>query len=266
MNRLILCADDFAFSTDDSRVITELLQSGKLNATSCMTLRTNWAADSAMLRDVPDSAQIGLHLTLTEEAPIHPNGFTQDGVMPGIDPLTRLATRGRLAPAEIAQEVEAQFDRFEEGMGRPPAFIDGHQHSHALPGVRPIVLAIARRRAPDAWLRSCEDRLGALLGRPWRGKAIGSAWHSRGFARAAAVVGLRCNQGFAGHYGFDGRFAEALPRFLDHAGPRHLVMCHPGAGTRPGDAIAAARRDEADVLRNISVSDMAARRGLAFAA
>ncbi|WP_454279704.1 ChbG/HpnK family deacetylase [Sphingomonas sp. Marseille-Q8236] len=266
MNRLILCADDFAFSTADSLVIAELLKAGKLNATSCMTLRPNWAEDSAMLRDLPDTAQIGLHLTLTEEAPIHPNGFTRDGVMPGIDPLTRLAARGRLDPGEIAREVEAQFDRFESAMGRPPAFVDGHQHSHALPGIRPIVLAITRRRAPDAWLRTCEDKIAALLGRPWRGKAIGSAFHSRGLRRDAEAAGLRCNDGFAGHYGFDGRFAQALPSFLDRAGRFHLVMCHPGAGTRPGDAIAAARRDEADVLRGVSVSDMAAQRGLAFAA
>ncbi|WP_294203284.1 ChbG/HpnK family deacetylase [uncultured Sphingomonas sp.] len=266
MNQLILCADDFAFSTEDSLVIAELLRSGKLNATSCMTLRPNWTEDSAMLRDVPDTAQIGLHLTLTEEAPIHANGFTQDGVMPGIDPLTRMAARGQLDAGEIRREVEAQFERFEDAMGRPPAFVDGHQHSHALPGVRPIVLEITRRRAPGAWLRTCEDRVSALLGRPWRGKAIGSAYHSRGLTRAAAVVGLRCNQGFAGHYGFDGRFAEALPRFFDKAGPSHLVMCHPGAGGRAGDAIAAARRDEADVLRAVSVSDMAAQKGLAFAA
>ncbi|WP_343527169.1 ChbG/HpnK family deacetylase [Sphingomonas sp.] len=266
MNRLILCADDFAFSTEDSLVIAELLRTGKLNATSCMTVRPNWRDDSAMLRDVPDTAQIGLHLVLTEEAPIHPNGFTQDGVMPGIDPLTRLAARGRLDLGEIAREVEAQFDRFEAAMGRPPAFVDGHQHSHALPGIRPIVLEITRRRAPEAWVRTCEDRVAALLGRPWRGKAIGSAYHSRGLTRTAEAAGLRCNRGFAGHYGFDGRFAEALPRFLDKAGARHLVMCHPGAGRRGGDAIAAARRDEADVLRTVSVSDMAAQRGLAFAA
>jgi hypothetical protein len=43
-------------------------------------------------------------------------------------------------------------------------------------------------------------------------------------------------------------------------------MCHPGAGRRAGDVIAAARRDEADVLRTFSVSDMAAQHGLAFAA
>ena len=195
MNRLILCADDFAFSTEDSLVIAELLRSGKLNATSCMTLRPNWMEDSVMLRSVPQGAQIGLHLTLTEEAPIHPNGFTRDGVMPGIDPLTRLAARGALDPAEITREVEAQFDRFEAAMGRPPAFVDGHQHSHALPGVRPIVLAITRRRAPEAWVRTCEDRLAGLLGRPWRGKAIGSAYHSRGLGRAAEKAGLRCNRG-----------------------------------------------------------------------
>jgi predicted glycoside hydrolase/deacetylase ChbG (UPF0249 family) len=266
VNQLILCADDFAFSTEDSMVIAALLRSAKLNATSCMTVRPNWMEDSAMLRDVPATAQIGLHLVLTEEAPIHPNGFTRDGMMPGIDPLTRLAARDQLDGLEIAREVEAQFDRFEQAMGRPPAFVDGHQHAHALPHVRAIVLATTRRRAPDAWVRTCQDRVRAMLGRPWRGKAIGSAFHSRGLSQDAAAFGLRCNRGFAGHYGFDGHFGAAFPRFLDQAGPRHLVMCHPGAGQRPGDAIAAARVNEAAVLRGLSVSDMAEVRGLAFAA
>jgi hypothetical protein len=43
-------------------------------------------------------------------------------------------------------------------------------------------------------------------------------------------------------------------------------MCHPGAGSRPGDAIAGARRCERDVLRNTMIADMAAAEGLAFPA
>jgi hypothetical protein len=46
----------------------------------------------------------------------------------------------------------------------------------------------------------------------------------------------------------------------------HLVMCHPGAGKRAGDAIAEARPREADVLRKWPIADMAAAEGLAFPA
>ena len=39
--------------------------------------------------------------------------------------------------------------------GRPPDFIDGHQHVHLFPQVRDAVLKVAAEAAPDAWLRQC---------------------------------------------------------------------------------------------------------------
>ena len=266
MKRLTLCADDFAFSPDDSRVIADLLRAGKLNATGCMTVRPNWPADSALLADLPRTAEIGLHLVLTEEEPLTACGFAAGGRLPAIRALHRLVRADRVAMGDVAAEVEAQFDRFEQATGRPPAFVDGHQHAHALPGIREVVLAVTARRAPGAWLRSCEDARLALLTRPFRGKAIASAVHSRGLAAAAARVGLATNRGFAGHYGFAGDYAALLPRFLARPGGRHLVMCHPGAGTRPGDAIAAARPVEAAALAAAPVAELAAAHGLAFAA
>ena len=63
--------------------------------------------------------------------------------------------------------------------------------------------------------------------------------------------------------------AQKLKRQL-HDGGEIAVLVQPVGedGFPPDlfDAIAAARRDEADVLRAVSVSDMAAQRGLAFAA
>ena len=138
--RLTLCADDYGWSPATSRTIAALIEGGKLNATGCMTVRPNWPDDSRQLRDLP-AAQIGLHLVLTEEVPL-----TVAEPMPGI-----AALRGaRVDTARVAAEIEAQFDAFEQAMGRPPAFVDGHQHAHALPGIRPIVLATTRCRAPGA--------------------------------------------------------------------------------------------------------------------
>jgi len=267
LRRLILCADDFAFSREVSETIAELAATGKLNATSCMTLMPGWAEDAKLLQGLPRTVQIGLHLTLTGERPLTAMPLlAPDGILPEIDPLARQASRGEVPLDEIAAEVAAQFDAFVAAMGRAPDFVDGHQHSHALPGIRDIVLFETARRAPDAWVRDCVDRLGAMMARPFVGKAIGSAYHSRGLRRAAARYRLRCNDSFAGHYDFASDYRHLFPRFLRRAAGMHLVMCHPGAGERPGDAIAAARPREANALRKWSIADMAAAEGLAFSA
>lgn len=265
MPRLILCADDFAFSRDVSETIAALAREGKLNAISCMTAMPGWAADSALLRDLPPHVEIGLHLTLTGERPITAMPvLAPHGMLPAIDALQRRARRKRLPLDEIATEICAQFDAFSEAMGRPPAFVDGHQHAHSLPGIRDIVLKETCRRAPLAWLRNCMDRPGAMLARPYRGKAIGSAFHSRGLRAAAAKYGLTCNDSFAGHYDFASDYNALFPRFLRCPGATHLVMCHPGAGRRSDDAIAAARPLEAEALRNLPIADIARAQGLAF--
>lgn len=267
MPRLILCADDFAFSPAVSGVIAELAADGCLNATSCMAVLPNWRADSAMLAGLPDTVAIGLHIVLTGEVPLTKmRHLAPGGALPAINPLGRMAARRELPLNEIALEIHAQFDAFEEAMGRAPDFVDGHQHSHALPGIREIVLAETALRAPTAWLRTCEDAVGAMLARPFRGKALASAFHSRGFRAAAAAQGLACNDSFAGHYGFAGDYAKIFPSFLRRPADTHLVMCHPGSGSRDGDTIAVARLQEAAALRTLPIADLAAAKGLTFPA
>ena len=267
MSRLILCADDFAYSTAISETIVGLAEAGRINAISCMTVMPGWRADSRLLARVPDHVAIGLHLTLTGEPPITAMPrFAPAGTMPAIDPLTRRAGRWQVPLDEVGAEVAAQFEAFTAALRRPPDFVDGHQHSHALPGIRDVVLAETAARAPGAWVRDCSERVAAMLARPFAGKAIGSAWHCRGLRAAADALALRTNQGFAGHYGFAGDYAALFPRFLKRPGPMHLIMCHPGAGARAGDTIAAARVREAAALHAMPIDRMAAAAGLAFPA
>ena len=265
MPRLILCADDFAFSTDTSHVIAELAADRRLTATGCMAVLPNWTRDARLLDTMPDTLAVGLHLVLTLEAPVTAaRTLAPSGVLPAIGDLHRAAARGTLPLAEIAAEIAAQFDRFEAARGQPPAFVDGHQHAHALKGIRDIVLDEIERRAPGAWVRTCTDSPAALMTRPFRGKALASAVHSIGLRRAAAARGIACNDGFAGHYDFAGDYAAVFPAFLRRPGKRHLVMCHPGTATRAGDAIAAARVREATALRRLPIAAMARAHGLAF--
>lgn len=263
--RLIVCADDFAFSNATSRIIVALAQAGKLNATGCMTALADWPKDAAMLADMPDTCEVGLHLTLTLEAPAIPMPeLAPGGRLPPIGELAALARKGSVPLDAVRRAVALQFDRFEQAMCRPPAFVDGHQHAHALPGIRDVVLAETATRAPQAWIRTCTDAPLAIAARPFRGKAAASAFHSTGLRAAAAAHGLACNDGFAGHYGFSGDYAAIFPAFLRRPGTRHLVMCHPGDGGRDHDGIAAARPVEAAALRALPISDMASACGLAF--
>lgn len=210
--RLILCSDDFALSRGVSETIADLARAEKINAISCMTAMPGWIADSKLLHGLPDHVQIELHLMLTDEVPLTPMPrLALAGRLPAINPLGRMATRGRIPLDEAAAEIAAQFDAFIAALGRPPAFVDGHQHAHALPGIRDLVLAETALRAPQAWIRDCTDRLTAMLARPFAGKAIGSAWHSRGLRRAAAAVGLATNDSFAGHYDFAGDYRALFP-------------------------------------------------------
>jgi predicted glycoside hydrolase/deacetylase ChbG (UPF0249 family) len=167
---------------------------------------------------------------------------------------------------EIRAEIAAQFDRFLDIFGRPPDFVDGHQHVHVLRGIRNIILAETTRRAPGAWVRSCVDRPGAILARPFPLKAMVNSLQSQGLRRAANAHGVACNDSFAGFYDFGGDYESLFPAFLDKPGRFHLVMCHPGSGHDHADVIAPARRGEAAALHLMPVHEMAAARGLHFEA
>jgi predicted glycoside hydrolase/deacetylase ChbG (UPF0249 family) len=267
MSRLILCADDFALSRPISETIAGLAAANRINAISCMAVCRGWERDSELLRDLPSSIQIGLHVTLTDEQPLTAAiGIAVDGKLPSLRALTRKARNWRLPLYAVSDELAAQFDRFEEAMGRPPAFVDGHQHVHSLPGIRQVFLEEVARRAPDAWVRDCMDRPSSIWSRPFRGKAIASALHSQGLKRDAAAFRLECNDSFAGHYDFGDRFAAFFPQFFRKPGRRHLVMCHPGAGSLAGDSIAEARPREAAALRKLPIADIAAYYGMEFRA
>lgn len=260
MKRLTLCADDFGHSPGTSAVIAELIGAGRINATCCMALTDSWPSDWGMLHEVADRAEIGIHLTLTDERPLSDMPqFAPDGIMPGID---HLARRRKLPLTEIASEIAAQFARFTAAAGRPPDFVDGHQHVHHLRGIRDVVLAETKRRAPRAWLRDCGDTLPGMLARPFVLKALGSARRGRGFRSAARHAGLTTNDGFAGHYDFGEGYAEVFPCFLRRPGAHHLVMVHPGADDMAGDTIGKARVREATFLRGTDTAALAAAEGL----
>jgi predicted glycoside hydrolase/deacetylase ChbG (UPF0249 family) len=268
---VVLCADDFGLTDGVSRGILELAAAGRLSATSAMTHRPGWHRLGPALREHEARLAVGLHLTFTLGEPLgHLPTLAPAARFPDLGTLLRGAMAKRWPRQEIAGEIERQLDAFEQVMGRPPDFVDGHQHVHVLPGIRGALIAVLGRRGARPWLRDPSDRLAAILRRDSPAKALLVRSLALGFRAAARAAGFETNEGFSGFSDFAPR-QDQLPLFasaLDHLGPRPLVMCHPG---HPDPELAAldpvvdARAGELATLRSDSFGRLLESRGLMLA-
>ena len=67
---VVLCADDYGIAPGVGRGIRALAAAGRLSATSCMTVFAEWCDEASRLADATDRIDVGLHLTLTDHAPL----------------------------------------------------------------------------------------------------------------------------------------------------------------------------------------------------
>lgn len=229
---LCICADDYGISPAVSAGIRELAAAGHLSATGVMAGMDAWPDEASALKDLAGRIDVGIHLTLTDQRPLGPMPvFAPSGRFPSVGGLLRLSFQGGLAGREIRDEIARQLDRFEAHFGRPPDFVDGHQHVHLFPGVREEVLALfgGRLDRRRCWLRDCTDAPSRLLGRPLPLKASFIALLGQRLARLAKADAVAMNRGFSGFYDAARMpFGEALPRMLARASDGHLLMVHPG--------------------------------------
>lgn len=233
--KIWLCADDYGISPGVNRAIRELIARGRLNATSVMVVGPAAGRDEiGMLQDAvaqsPHCA-IGLHATLT--APFHPLTMAfqpvDGGLFLPLPKMLRASLLRRLDPEMIRAELTAQISTFVALFGRPPDYVDGHQHVQLFPQVRDAFVDAVKAGAPDAWVRQC-GRVQPLMQRLTMPKALLLDILSAQFRRCAQRAGLAFNPGFAGAYDFTTQtdFGAQLTGFLDGLPDRGLVMCHPG--------------------------------------
>jgi chitin disaccharide deacetylase len=227
--QVAICADDYALTPRVSAAILELVAARRISAVSCMTQSPYWPEHGAALKPFADAVDVGLHLTLVDEKPLTAMPLmAPNRKLPSISQLIVKSFAGQLALDEIAGEIDAQIAAFVVVMGRPPAHIDGHLHAHVLRGIRDVVFAAAERMTPRPWLRTVTDR--GVFSRPSALKASILNALGNHFSREARARGFATNDGFSGFYDFaHGNYADQFPAFLRAAGPRHLILCHPGA-------------------------------------
>ena len=200
LRRIWLCADDYGISPGVNRGIRELIEHGRLNATSVMVVGPAVGRDevAALQAAIAKSARcaIGLHATLT--APFRP--------------------------------LTMHFRPLDGGMfNRAPDFVDGHQHVQLYPQLRDGFLAAVKEKAPGAWVRQARRNLplAKRLGSP---KALLLDYLSTQFRRRAAQAGVAFNPAFSGAYDYSREpdYGALMRAFLDRLPEDGVVMCHPG--------------------------------------
>lgn len=231
---VVLCADDFGLSEGINRAILELIDLGRLSATSCMTTMPAWTtAAAADLLARHDQAALGLHFNLTEGDTAIPLGQ-----------LMHQSLTGRIDPESVRTALEQQLDRFEEVLGHIPDFVDGHQHVQMFPGIRQVLLATLAHRYSEnrPWVRVSTP---ALHGHDARFKALILNMMGLGFDRARRHYGIAGNRNFAGMYSLQPQagFGEMLYHWLEVLPDGALIMCHPGY-TDGHSLLAKARQEE----------------------
>ena len=235
MASVTVCADDFGLTPGVCSGILACLDGRRISATSCMTTRAAWPEWAAALRPFRSSADIGLHFTLTDHAPLGTAPIlAPHGRLPPFPTVLRLSLTWRLPRREIQDQLTRQLDAFEDALHAPPAHVDGHHHVHQFPGVRHVVVETLRARygARSPYIRISGDTVTRVLRRGVAvGKCLGVGFYGPALRSLARRSGVPTNDGFSGIYdaGQASQPVSALfDRFLRVPGPRMLVMCHPG--------------------------------------
>jgi len=254
-----MCIDDVGLHAGIQAAATVLVAQGRVHALSLMVGAPALAAALPWLRGLAAAdVDIGLHLDFTQH-PLHP------GSRRGLGALLVASALHRLPPDALRVEIAAQLDAFAQALGRPPAFVDGHQHVHQLPQLREALLDVlaARGDRPRPWLRSTRAPAGGDA-KAWLLQHLGG----RGLAARARARGHAMNRQLLGVYDFHGgaaRYRRLLAGWLQAAGRADLLMCHPAASAPADDAIGAARLAELEVLAGPELPALLQAHGLALA-
>ena len=202
-----LCADDYGISPGVNKAIRDLVVRGRLNATSVMVAAPSFdrseAASLNMLNAGARRVAIGLHVTLTRPFQPLSERFrpTRKGTFPSLARHVRARHACACSTASASPPRSRRSSKaFVAPFGRPPDFVDGHQHVHLFPQVRDALLDVVKEVAPQAWVRQC-GRAPAARGRS-DFKAMVLDALSRTFRSRAAAHGIATNPAFAGTYDF----------------------------------------------------------------
>jgi predicted glycoside hydrolase/deacetylase ChbG (UPF0249 family) len=228
--RIVVCADDFGLTSAGCESIVELVRANAVSSVSCVVDGPHVARHAGGLCNAAYRVSLGLHLNLTEP----PQGPARGTLRWW---LARAYLPYSIDERALRGEIRDQMLRFEDLFACAPAYLDGHQHVHQLPGVaRVLVDELEDRYGKHVAVRSTQTRRTrgikaqtiALLG-------------AKGLRELLQARGIASNSDFAGVYDFSTRvpYRRRMGRWLHSIEDGGLIMCHPERGASPDRLIAA---------------------------
>ena len=234
MPNIVLCADDYAISPGVSGGIIKLARKERISAISCMAASSYWPVAAKQLQPLLGFVDIGIHITLTDQAPIGtlPN-IAKSHKLPSFGQLLRKCLFGRICLSEVKEEVQNQLDSFVKNVGQLPTFVDGHHHVHQLPGIREIIVEtiLDNYAYEKPYLRICSAPVSVILKRKVEiPRSIGIGLFGNKLAQLAKKNNIPITSRFSGVYDFSNRapYSYLFQQFHVGLTDCSLIMCHPG--------------------------------------
>ncbi|MBI2339903.1 MAG: ChbG/HpnK family deacetylase [Deltaproteobacteria bacterium] len=267
---MILCADDYGISPAVSTGILELVKEKRLSAVSCMMLGPHVDESMRRINGIGNGIDLGLHLVMTDDRPLTPlqpeSGLVDaHGKLVPFSKLSLRAYRRAIDFGCVLREIEEQIRRFETLAGRPPDFIDGHQHVQQLPVIRKALATALRsliQRHQNIYVRVARLPMRWLwtkgLRHSWK-FFVGNHLVSLPGGSTALLMnetGIPSNRFLLGFcdYEKEARFEAVFQRYLTlKPGPRDIFFCHPGyvdEALRRRDSVTGSRINVLEFLRS----------------
>lgn len=216
--RIFVCADDFGIAPRATLAILRLVEVRAISAVTVLVDGESAAEHAGAVRAMPPDVGVGLHVNLTDNLQGHVTG------MLGLR-LLRACLIGSVDRPGLRAEIERQCERFQYLFGRPPDFIDGHEHVHQLPVIRDAILSVMLARfGRRIAMRATRPRVARGLK-----AAVIAAVGGDALAQELRRRGIAANDDFAGVYDFSMRvpYAVRMKTWLEGISDRGLIMCHP---------------------------------------
>ena len=257
---ICVCVNDFGSHAEINRAALRLAAMERVHAIGCTVAGETWRTWSRLLRRLDsDGVDIGLTLNLTESPLLAQSRST-------LKTLVVASLTGRLDRRALRAEIRVQLDSFEQAIGHAPAFVDGHQHVHALPGVRRELLDELERRYGQfrPWVSSWRGLPGGRsTGHAgWFGDTLQSLIEkltSRGLATIANERGYPQNRQLLAMQQFPGDlppYQDLWSTRLRSCASADLMTCKPMMGSDHGDALVAARDAEFQWLSGAAFGEL----------
>ena len=251
-----IVADDYGIGPETSRAILDLACESRVTATVLIVNAPD--ADRAVRAwlDANPPADLGWHPNLTLDRPVlPPDGVPSlvrpDGSFWPLGSFLRRVCLGRIRAADIRAEWQAQYQRFVQMVGKPPALVNSHQHVSLFPPCDAALLEVLREAGTQPYMRRVVEPTPTLARVPGaRIKRTTLNLLGRRAARRAAARGLIGCDWLAGvtdpERVADDRFWDCWLGELANTGSVE-VCCHPGY------------RDPTLVGRDCNAADLARR-------